>query len=142
MINNTFVIHKNILFHQHTWQRLSEKRSGTIHFFDRIIFIQKVCELEWYRKWSHWRFWHYIHYSLFLLALENGPYHVVTNDQSPKMFSNDEFSLVEFDCCLRERTVPILPSFIQKNQLIVRFYFLILSRLLSRTIKTKNEIEY
>ena len=45
MINNTFVIHEHILFHQHTWQRLSEKRSRTIHFFDRIIFIQKVCEL-------------------------------------------------------------------------------------------------
>ena len=29
-----------------------------------------------------------------------------------------------------------------KCQLIVRLYFLILSRLLSRTIKTKNEIEY
>ena len=30
------------------------------------------------------------------------------------MFSNNEFSIVEFDCCLREKTVPILLSFIKK----------------------------
>jgi hypothetical protein len=39
------------------------------------------------------------------------------------MFSNNEFSIVEFDCYLHEWTVPILPSSIKKNQMSVRFYF-------------------
>ena len=58
------------------------------------------------------------------------------------MFSNNECSIVEFDCYLRERTVPILRSFIEKNQMSVRFYFRIFSRFLSRTMKPQNEIEY
>ena len=32
------------------------------------------------------------------------------------MFSNNEFSIIEFDCYLRERTVLILLSFIKKNR--------------------------
>jgi hypothetical protein len=39
------------------------------------------------------------------------------------MFSDNEFVIDEFDCCLREIIVPILQSFIKKNQMSVRFYF-------------------
>jgi hypothetical protein len=46
-----------------------------------------------------------------------------------EMFSNNEFSIIEIDCYLRERTVPILLSFIEKNQMLVRFYFHILKTL-------------
>ena len=70
-------------------------------------------------------------------------YPVITKLDGPsffphEMFSNNEFSIVEFDCYLRERTVPILRSFIKKNQMSVRFYFRIFSRFLSRTITRSN----
>ena len=36
------------------------------------------------------------------------------------MFSNNEFSIIEFDCYIRERTVLILLSFIKKNRESIR----------------------
>ena len=48
---------------------------------------------------------------------------IILPPPSPEMFSNNEFSILQFDCCLRERIVPILQSFIKKNQMSIRFYF-------------------
>jgi hypothetical protein len=56
-----------------------------------------------------------------------------------KCFQIMNIQIVEFDCYLRERSVPILPSSIKCQ--LVRFYFHIFFRYLSRTIKPKNKIK-
>ena len=66
----------------------------------------------------------------------NPPVH---HSSHPKCFQIMNIQIVELHCYLHKRTVSILLSFIKKIKCqLVRFYF----RILSRTIKPQNEIEY